>query len=199
VTDEGIPVLTLWQPWASLISLGVKSIETRSWSTQYRGPLAIHAAAKVVYGPVGDYRAETWFSDVQHVADRCYCDDGEVGPPCDRGATRTPCLTKPGAEPLMLPLGAIVATCELVDVVPIQSQEYGDHRHRCVIDHITSKLILLTPGATPVWAEVEDQRPYGDFAPGRYAWLLADVVPVDPPVSFKGARGLTRRWVPLAA
>lgn len=30
-------VLTLHQPWASLIALGVKSIETRSWSTQYRG------------------------------------------------------------------------------------------------------------------------------------------------------------------
>ena len=64
-------VLTLHQPWASLVALGVKTIETRSWSTQYRGPLAIHAAAKVVYGLVGDYRAETWFSDVQHIPDRC--------------------------------------------------------------------------------------------------------------------------------
>lgn len=36
--------LTLTQPWASLVALGVKSVETRSWSTAYRGPLAIHAA-----------------------------------------------------------------------------------------------------------------------------------------------------------
>lgn len=36
--------LTIWQPWASLIALGAKTIETRSWSTTYRGPLAIHAA-----------------------------------------------------------------------------------------------------------------------------------------------------------
>ncbi len=38
--------LTLWQPWASLVALGHKAVETRCWSTKYRGPLAIHAAAK---------------------------------------------------------------------------------------------------------------------------------------------------------
>jgi hypothetical protein len=32
------------QPWATLVALGENSIETRSWSTRYRGPLAIHAA-----------------------------------------------------------------------------------------------------------------------------------------------------------
>ena len=38
--------ITLWQPWATLIMLGIKKIETRSWHTQHRGPLAIHSAAK---------------------------------------------------------------------------------------------------------------------------------------------------------
>lgn len=37
--------LTLWQPWASLISLEEKKIETRCWTTKHRGELAIHAAA----------------------------------------------------------------------------------------------------------------------------------------------------------
>ncbi len=36
--------LTLTQPWASLVALGHKQIETRSWQTKYRGPIAIHAA-----------------------------------------------------------------------------------------------------------------------------------------------------------
>jgi len=36
--------LTLTQPWASLVAVGAKRIETRSWRTSYRGPLAIHAA-----------------------------------------------------------------------------------------------------------------------------------------------------------
>jgi len=39
--------ITLFQPWASLIAIGAKTIETRSWFTAYRGPLAIHAAKKV--------------------------------------------------------------------------------------------------------------------------------------------------------
>lgn len=38
--------ISLWQPWATLIALGVKRFETRSWSTNYRGPLAIHAAKR---------------------------------------------------------------------------------------------------------------------------------------------------------
>ena len=40
--------LSLMEPWAALIAAGVKSIETRSWRTAYRGPLYIHASrAKV--------------------------------------------------------------------------------------------------------------------------------------------------------
>lgn len=38
--------LTLWQPWASLVAVGAKQWETRSWSTKYRGPLMIHAAMR---------------------------------------------------------------------------------------------------------------------------------------------------------
>jgi len=36
--------LTLTQPWATLVAIKAKKIETRSWTTNYRGPLAIHAA-----------------------------------------------------------------------------------------------------------------------------------------------------------
>ena len=36
--------LTLTQPWATLVALGLKSYETRSWDTGYRGLVAIHAA-----------------------------------------------------------------------------------------------------------------------------------------------------------
>jgi hypothetical protein len=40
--------ISLWQPWASLIALGIKHYETRSWSTNYRGELVIHAAKKII-------------------------------------------------------------------------------------------------------------------------------------------------------
>jgi len=47
-----LKAITLWQPWASLIAVGAKKIETRSWATKYRGPLAIHASMKAVEKPL---------------------------------------------------------------------------------------------------------------------------------------------------
>ena len=38
--------LSIWQPWADLISMGYKTIETRTWPTRYRGALLICAARK---------------------------------------------------------------------------------------------------------------------------------------------------------
>lgn len=38
--------IVLRQPYASLVALGLKRYETRTWATRYRGPLAICAAAR---------------------------------------------------------------------------------------------------------------------------------------------------------
>jgi len=38
-----VKVLSIRQPWAWLILSGHKTIENRSWTTSYRGPLYIHA------------------------------------------------------------------------------------------------------------------------------------------------------------
>ena len=40
-------VLTIKQPWASLIIEGYKRFEFRSWKTNYRGELLIHAGKSV--------------------------------------------------------------------------------------------------------------------------------------------------------
>jgi len=171
-----VKVLTLHQPWASLIALGVKTIETRSWSTQYRGPLAIHAAKR----PLGNgaLNVGTWTN--------------VTGEPIAKGEQ----MMSGGWDRLLVcPLGAIVATATLVDVVPIGStvgSPNGHHvrnlPHDGGLPHQEGGLWLLGPGkpnnGRPI--RVEDQRPYGDFTAGRWAWLLADVVPVDPPVPFKG-------------
>lgn len=37
-------LISLWEPWATLMAIGAKRIETRSWRTDYRGWLAIHAS-----------------------------------------------------------------------------------------------------------------------------------------------------------
>ena len=38
--------ISLWQPWATMVDIGLKQFETRHWATEYRGPLAIHAAQR---------------------------------------------------------------------------------------------------------------------------------------------------------
>lgn len=43
---EFMKVISLLEPWASLIKEKVKHIETRSWKTNYRGELYIHASKR---------------------------------------------------------------------------------------------------------------------------------------------------------
>lgn len=154
--------LTIRQPWASLIAVGAKTIETRPFSTQYRGPLAIHAGKAKPVDIEG--RAETWMRpDGLWLA---YW-DGEA-------SQSTPC-----------PLGAVVAECDLVDVVPItEPTNCPDGDHVCRL----RDLVLVT-GDKATERNIERQRQFGDFTPGRYAWLLANVRPIDP-VPMKGAQGL---------
>ncbi|MGB3756514.1 MAG: DNA N-6-adenine-methyltransferase [Rivularia sp. (in: cyanobacteria)] len=45
-TPNTLKAISLWQPWASLIPLGFKHYETRSWKTLYRGKLLICSTAK---------------------------------------------------------------------------------------------------------------------------------------------------------
>jgi len=40
-------VISLLQPWATLVVIGAKKIETRSWNTKYRGEILIHASKKM--------------------------------------------------------------------------------------------------------------------------------------------------------
>lgn len=79
--------LSLWQPWAQLLVLGLKKFETRSWGTEYRGPLFIHASA---------FRPPR--SSVTHLAD----DLAE--------------LERRGYAYKTLARGQLVGTVELVDV-----------------------------------------------------------------------------------
>ncbi len=41
---DNLLALTVKDPWATLIAIGAKQIETRSYRTRYRGPIAIHSS-----------------------------------------------------------------------------------------------------------------------------------------------------------
>lgn len=81
-------VLSLTQPWASLVASGAKRIETRSWRTNYRGPLLIHAS-------------KAWPKEARQL-----CDEFPFF-----NALQTVGLSTPTHH--NLPLGAIVAICSL--------------------------------------------------------------------------------------
>lgn len=40
-------IISIRQPWASLIVHGIKDIENRTWRTNHRGPVLIHASQRV--------------------------------------------------------------------------------------------------------------------------------------------------------
>ena len=40
-------VITLKQPWATLVAEGIKKYEFRSWKTNYRGKISIHAGVGI--------------------------------------------------------------------------------------------------------------------------------------------------------
>lgn len=44
--EVNVKVISLLEPWASLIKEKVKYIETRSWATKYRGELYIHVSKR---------------------------------------------------------------------------------------------------------------------------------------------------------
>lgn len=84
--------LSLWQPWASAIAVGAKRIETRGWSTSYRGLIAIHAASTKKGLTL---LAASFWREAGILADGRDLDD--------------------------LPRGAIVAVATLADVIPFRS------------------------------------------------------------------------------
>ncbi len=138
--------LSLTQPWASGVIEGFKKYETRSWHTNYRGLIAIHASkgfprwAKLEHEAVGGIFLET--------------------------------LNRPWDE---LPLGAILGVVELIgcyrtenilrvrEISP-QEQEYGDWSPGRYCWEFRNVMKLYRPieikGALQLWAIPETTKDY---------------------------------------
>lgn len=78
-----------------------------------------------------------------------------------------------------LPLGAIVATATLDACVPIVEHPSDAQGEVCVFLDGGGLTFWSGPDTGDEEADLDDQRPYGDFAPGRWAWLLSDVKSVE--------------------
>lgn len=175
---EGVKALTLHQPWASLVALGHKTIETRSWATKHRGPIAIHAAASV----------PTW---VRPLSIGGFEIDRDNPPGTDPAYL----LRGPIAWPYRLPLGSVVATANLRDCITI------GRCHDPYAPEVPDLALAVAWPGDRAWhvvgdtaADVTDQLPFGDYSPGRWAWMLDDIKPCDP-VPARGRQGLWE-WTP---
>lgn len=98
-----VRALSLWQPHAQAIALGLKPWETRDWPTRYRGPLAIHAAKR----PFSE--TEGWFHEARVKLQNAGC----------------PRLAY-GAIVCVAELVDWVPTRELRGVIPSEAEFWGD-------------------------------------------------------------------------
>ncbi len=96
-----IKSLSLTQPWGTLIAIRAKRIETRSWSTAYRGPLAIHAAKGLPKDTLALFFTQPFASVLR---------------------------AEGFSHPSELPRGAVIAICDLVGVVPTRTMTNGGCR-----------------------------------------------------------------------
>lgn len=140
-----IKAISVLEPWASLIGIiQTKHIETRSWATKYRGPLAIHASK----GLLPKRELSSLFQNNIEIRKTFHNHFGQ--------------------DPLQMDYrqifknGMIIATCNLVDICQISKKNIP----------------------------AEPERSFGDYTPGRFAWILEDIKPLAEPRPAKGQLGL---------
>jgi hypothetical protein len=102
--------LSLWQPSAAAIALELKLWETRSWPTNYRGPLAIHAA-KRPWSELDDWHAEA----SQRIYNRCLQLVGGCFPAIDPGHAKR---ASRYLHDRVLVFGSVLCIVDVVDCVP---------------------------------------------------------------------------------
>lgn len=162
--------ITLTEPWATLVAIGAKQIETRSWPTSYRGPVAIHAAkgmtlrdqevlAKLENGLILDTLVKHGINPHSGLAE-----PGFLNNHFDRCFV----ATCPLHRLMQATRGHVIATATL---------DYCG-----AFDDGTPQRVINRFG--------ENELSFGDFTPGRFGFYLANVVRLPKPIPAKGQLGL---------
>jgi hypothetical protein len=179
--------ISLWQPWASLIACGAKPYETRNWAPPrdlIGATIAIHAAKKI------DQQAAQMATDLMYgqmdnhggLAEKLEASWGGDHA-CDE-------LMGTFANTIM-PIGCIVCTARLDAAFQLGDRAEGTAvEARKVVRRLTSRQM---PDCFTV--RLDD---FGDYSPGRWAWLFRDVKPLIPPPPAIGRQGffdLPQGWL----
>lgn len=133
-------VITLIQPWATLIALGEKKIETRSWKTSYRGTLYIHAGKSIDKEACNEHFIKSTLQMHGYTIDN-------------------------------LESGVIIARTSLIDCIEI---DFGT-------EPIYRKANLKNGQQV-----TGNEYSFGDYATGRYAWILDNIDPLKEMIPAKG-------------
>lgn len=108
-----------------------------------------------------------------------FADEAELAQFCQQEPFRATLATMGIEHASQLPRGVILARVNLIDVVSTDQQPVGYRRG----DH--------------VWWLNERERAFGNYAPGRFGLLLADIQALATPIPATGRQGLWDFDMPL--
>lgn len=155
--------ITLTQPWASLVVRGYKVYETRSWRAYHRGG---HGGGGAVFGPLAIHASATFPGEA-----KLLCREEPFRSRLREAGYVSSDPERQGAESISLPVGCVVGVVQVEECLSTGSEG----------------------GAEPRWLRElsDEERAFGNFSPGRWAWRLS--APVELPV-FVPCRGHLGLW-----
>lgn len=151
-----VPALSLWEPWAILMALEEKRVETRDRNWNYRGPLAIHATLK-------------W--------------DTTVRTTCQQEPFKA-VLAKHDLSGDVLPLGAVLCIVNLIDVVEMKGRDPNQLMLPDEFDQPTWRPPVNIGAHTDLLTKQECA--FGNYAPRRYALITEMIERFEKPMPARG-------------
>mgnify|MGYP001166940709 CR=1 FL=1 len=187
-----VVAITIHQPYASLVAHGVKEWETRpyppaGWPDIPDGVRRM-PGARVEPGQTVLIHASSKRPAIKTL-DRFTDITGE---PRALGASAWLDCAYHAVIPT--PLGAVIATARITDVVPIAECDWRSD-HICLpwsgeLTHHSPMDWPHADGGTE--HDITNQLPYGDWRPGRWAWRMEVVGRLAEPLSARGSQGVWR-------
>ncbi len=177
--------ISLWQPWASLVACGAKPFETRHWAPPDKligQTIAIHAAKKI------DKDAAKMAEDLMYGQ---WDNHGGLAERIEATWGDAPDEIMGVFGHATMPIGCIVCTARLDAAF-----ELGDPAEETAVPAASVKNRMISRPMPECFTVRYDD--FGDYAPERWAWLLRDVVPLNPPPPAIGRQGffeLPQGWM----
>ena len=176
--------ITLYQPWASLIPEGHKTIETRVRPP----PLSLVGQRIAIHAGKRKQRRAEWGPEIKAIMDAVPIIESNAEPVAVQIGPNGDIIDPKHHHQIVyprLPLGAVVATAVLHavwQVVTLEGTSDGGTTAHC------KGMSLWKPHSVKV-------DPFGDYSVGRYLWHLRDIRKLPEPVPATGRQGIWN-WEP---